>query len=479
MKAIVLPFRQAEELRPFRFLCPDFLLPLVGKPVVEHLVEQLVSCGVRDVTLLCDDRPDEVSPYFGTGERWGCAVKTSPVREAIQLDSLLSTALHGVQGMVCCLPGNLVLSSGLDLFLAHAAENPQSITCPAPFSGGRIFAADAATLINIAQKTSFTNVDDLRAAASVNAVPVSAVETNDLVRLITAPADLLSIQRDVLEELLPGIRIPARKTERGIWIGNHTHIASGARLIPPVMLGSHNRIIGNCQIGPNAVIASHCLVNNSDLIKDSIIMSGTAAGPHTELNGVAARGGALLNLRSGVAVTAPDAFILGEVGAEAERHMPNRLLDSIAALLLLVLLAPFALSLFVLALAIPSMSRVTRGYGNIRMKSLSGEHRRLPFTSREFTFGPILLRRWFGLVQVLTGHLLLVGALPTMDSPSMEGELELDVPRGLFRIWEVEGDPPENDEERIARENYHAVTRTFARDLRIVVQSAGVGPASS
>jgi hypothetical protein len=113
------------------------------------------------------------------------------------------------------------------------------------------------------------------------------------------------------------------------------------------------------------------------------------------------------------------------------------------------------------------------------MKSLSGEHRRLPFMSREFTCGPILLCRWLGLVQVITGHLLLVGALPTMGSSSVESRLELDVPRGLFRIWEVEGALPENEEERIARENFHAVTRTFAGDLKIVLQAARTGQASA
>jgi hypothetical protein len=145
----------------------------------------------------------------------------------------------------------------------------------------------------------------------------------------------------------------------------------------------------------------------------------------------------------------------------------------------LVLLAPIALPLLLLSLVLPTMTRVTGGDGNIRKKSLSGEHRRLPFMSREFTFGPILLRRWPALVQVLTGHLLLVGALPTVGPPQVESGLDLDVARGLFRIWEVEGDLPENDEERIARENFHAVTRSIAGDLRIVVKAAGVFTVSS
>ena len=479
MKAVILPFREAGGLAPLRSLCPDFLLPLADKPVVEHLIEQLVSCGVTDITLLCDDRPDAISRHFGYGERWGCTVTCTAVREGAALHRLLAPVLHGIEGPVLCVPGNLIPASGLESFLASAGDSPTTICCPVTAPDSGLLIAAAALLSRIAKEHPFADMTELTAAARASGIPIAPVAPDCSIRSVALPADLLSLQRDLLEERVTGFRIPARKAGEGIWIGSHTIIASGAVLTPPVMIGSYSRIIGDGRIGPNTVIGSQCLVNNSDLITESILLSGTAAGPHTEFDGLAARGGALVNLKSGVAVTAPDAFILGGIGAEADRLMPGNLPHAAAALLLLLLLAPLALPLYLLSLVIPGMSRLLRLYGNNRQKALSGGHPREQFTTREFTFGPLLLRRWPGLVPVLTGNLLLVGAQPSTEDTPVDSTFEIDAPRGLFRIWEVDGDRPESEEERTARENYHAVTRTVWGDLGILLKAAGTAPPPS
>ena len=98
MKALIFPFQRGESLAPLRSLCPDFLLPMAGKPIVEHLVEQLVTAGIRDVTLLCDDRSEEVAHHFGNGERWGCRLAISSVRDQGGLQRMLRAALHGIRG---------------------------------------------------------------------------------------------------------------------------------------------------------------------------------------------------------------------------------------------------------------------------------------------------------------------------------------------------------------------------------------------
>lgn len=479
MKALILPAGVSRERLSFRSVCPDFLLPLVGKPIVEHLVEQLVTCGITDITLLCDHHPDQVVRHFGKGERWGCTLNIVALREGMELHRVLSTALFGIEGMVLCLDSTLVLSQGLKTFLDKAVTEPQCISYPDLPDQVGLCSGDAALFQKIARECRFETLKTCLEAARSCKIPVTAIAVDFPIRLIALPADLLTIQREILEERLSGIRIPANKAEEGIWLGSHILLPAGYRLLPPVMIGSYTRIGGSGQIGPNVVIGSSCLVNNSDLIQQSIVMHGTAVGPHTELNGLIVSGNMLLNLESGISVTAPDAFILGDVSQEAERLMPGQFLNALAALFCLILMAPLGVPLLLLGLLMPALVRISQNKGNKRVKVLSGVSPQTTFTLREFSFGPLLLRRWPGLVSVITGDLLLAGGLPPKATQESERPLLMEIPFGLFRIWEVEGELPESDEERIARESFHAVTRTFAGDLWIVLKSGTVVPPPS
>lgn len=476
MKALIFPFQQAQALAPLRSLCPDFILPLAGKPLVEHLVEQLVTTGIRDATLLCDDRPEEVVRHFGNGERWGCTLAMSAIREEGGLQRMVRAALYGVTGMVICMPGNLVVSRKLSAFLEEIAGAGNATV--RVISNCNVLALDAATLLSLIEENRFETFDELTELISQK-VSLSPEKKNLHLQIISDLTEFIAVQREILSGGSAEIRIPARSSAEGVWIGDHVQISPDVRLVAPLFIGNHCKISGSGQIGPNAVISPYCLINNSDLISDSLVMTGTATGSHTELTGVAARGNVLVNLRNGATITSPDVFILGDVGSEKAQTAGDFSSTLVAAALLLLLL-PLGLPLLVVSLAVPSLLQQNKYLGNRRIRTLVGDDPRMPFSLRQFSFGPLLLRRWPGLIAVLTGDLTLVGAAPTPVRKAEQREQDsvfgLDATRGLFHIWEVEGDLPESADEQHARENFHYMTRTVGADLKVIVKAATAFP---
>lgn len=467
MKALLFPFQRADELAPLRALCPDFLMPLAGKAVAEHLVEQLVTAGIRDVTLLCDDQPDETARHFGNGERWGCSVTVSAAREQGGLARMARAALHGVEGTVVCLPGNLAVSEQLTRFLDASAgvEGLGELTA----SGfGAAFALNAGALRTLLQQVSCDGLEELAAAAR-HAGLVGGTDGSPGLTTLTTWEGFLQAQRELLEGRRPGSRIPGREVSPGVWLGDHTEVGPGVRLVAPLLVGAHCRVSGTGQLGPNAVVSPYCLINGADLVCDSLVLPGTALGPHTELNGMAARGSTLVNLRNGAVVNTPDAFILGKVGGDGDRRSTGPL-SLLLTFGLLLLLLPVGMPLLVLSLVLPGLVRAERVLGNRRRKVLTGDPPRTPFWLRQFSLGPLLLRRWPGLPSVVAGHLALVGAQATAEES--DPRFGIDAARGLFHIWEVEGEPPESVEEQHVRENFHQVTRTFGADLVVVAKAA-------
>lgn len=476
MKALIFPFQQAQKLAPLRYISPDFLLPLAGKPIVEHLVELLVSSGITDITLLCEDRPEEVVRHFGNGERWGSSISVSAVREGGIL-RMAQAALHGVEGLVLCLPGNPLLSMELFNAVTCCASRGETCNNPGTVSCG-LLATEAGILKELFGEAAEGSLEELAALAVSRGVMATPHEDPLIIDL----NGYIHAQRGALEGRPAWIRIPATRTADSLWIADHVKISSSTVLVPPVFIGSHTQISGAGQIGPNAVISSYSLMNNSDLICDTLVMSGTVTGPHIEMNSMAARGGNMVNLRTGATVTSPDAFILGDVGGVGEQTSGDTGAYLMAAFMMIVLF-PFALPLFIISFAASTLVKSEVRLGNRRLKTLTGGNPRLPFKLRQFTIGPLLLRRWPGLFAVLKGDLALVGASAphAEETIQLEGEslFGLDAPCGLFHIWEVEGDLPESLEEQHARENFHAVTRTFGTDLSIVLRAAIISPPAS
>jgi len=70
-KAIILVGGEGTRLRPFTYELPKVMLPIHGKPMVQHIIEQLQSHGVTDIVLAARYKAEQVKEYFGDGKKFG------------------------------------------------------------------------------------------------------------------------------------------------------------------------------------------------------------------------------------------------------------------------------------------------------------------------------------------------------------------------------------------------------------------------
>lgn len=105
MKAIVIcPDRRAE----VAFLArktPLALVPVLGPSLLSHWLTHLADAGVKAVTLLASDRPDQVRGAVDKGERWGLQLEV--LAEARELSLTEARARFNVENVVLAdrLPG--------------------------------------------------------------------------------------------------------------------------------------------------------------------------------------------------------------------------------------------------------------------------------------------------------------------------------------------------------------------------------------
>ncbi|VVB52698.1 Bifunctional protein GlmU [uncultured archaeon] len=111
MKAVVLAGGYGTRLRPLTFSVPKPMIPLVDRPMLEHIINYLGAFGVDEVIITTNYRRDAIINYFGDGGRWG--VKLSYPEESLPL---------GTAGSVKNVAGSLD-----DTFLVIQGDNITNI----------------------------------------------------------------------------------------------------------------------------------------------------------------------------------------------------------------------------------------------------------------------------------------------------------------------------------------------------------------
>jgi len=74
VKAVILAAGEGSRMRPLTYTRPKAMLPVAGRPILEHLLAEAISAGVTEFIFVVGYRDDQVRRYFGHGERWGATI---------------------------------------------------------------------------------------------------------------------------------------------------------------------------------------------------------------------------------------------------------------------------------------------------------------------------------------------------------------------------------------------------------------------
>jgi mannose-1-phosphate guanylyltransferase / phosphomannomutase len=77
MKAVVMAGGEGTRLRPLTSNQPKPMVPIVGKPCMEHIVELLRDHGFDDIVVTLAFMPQAIRGYFGAGETHGVSIRYS------------------------------------------------------------------------------------------------------------------------------------------------------------------------------------------------------------------------------------------------------------------------------------------------------------------------------------------------------------------------------------------------------------------
>ena len=315
MKAILLAGGRGTRLEPLTSTLPKPMVPLFGRPVLEHLLLHLRRHGITQAAMTLGYLPREITGYFGNGSRWG--MELSYFSEPLPLGTAGGAAncLPFLRGEDCVvLAGDCLWDFDLsDAIERHYARKAQAtlllheVEDPTPFGlvetdgEGRI----RRFLEKPAPEQVFTHQVNtgiyLLSHEVLSAIPrgVPSDFSRDLFpALLEQGAALygdrpegcwidmgsLEAYRRCARLALDGelaLELTQKQIQPGIYADTLPPLAT---LLPPCWVGRDVRIGTSCVIGPYTVLESGTSVGAGAVVRDSILMDCTV-GEDNEIAG--------------------------------------------------------------------------------------------------------------------------------------------------------------------------------------------------
>ena len=299
-------------MRPLTSGRPKVMLPLAGKPVMEHLLVNAAQAGIRDFIFIVGYRDEIIRQYFGNGERWGVDISYISQKKQAGTGDAVRMAAPLVNGDFLVLNGDILttaedlrsLASGNGIIMAVFPAKDVTRLGIVETDGDRLIrihekSADppgnlantgmyrfTADIFDAVKATGKSPRGEYEITATLNSLAQSPGVTCFGVsswRDISYPWDMLEANEILMSGLTPcndGTIEQYASVIGPVSIGDGSTIRSGSYIEGPVIIGSNCDIGPNCFIRPGTVIGDNCHIGAAVEIKNSIIMNGTKIPHH-------------------------------------------------------------------------------------------------------------------------------------------------------------------------------------------------------
>lgn len=164
MDAIIMAGGEGTRLKSVTGNTPKPMALLAGKPVLEHILLLLKKQGIRRVCISLRYRPEAITSYFGSGEKWGLDIKYC----------VESTPLGTAGGVKACMPfcrgdsflvisGDCACDFDLRRLIAAHQVRRSAVTmalfpCTSPLRYGTVLTDGKGRIIAFTEKPSWSKV---------------------------------------------------------------------------------------------------------------------------------------------------------------------------------------------------------------------------------------------------------------------------------------------------------------------------------
>ena len=318
MKAVVMAGGEGTRLRPLTSNQPKPMVPIVGKPCMEHIIDLLRRHDMTEVVVTVAFMPQAIRSYFGDGESLGIDIDYSVEEQPLGTAGSVRLARERLDETFIVISGDALCDVDLtELVEAHKAKGAavtiglKSVDNPLEF--GIVVTDEDGRVERFLEKPSWGQVF----SDTIN-TGIYVLEP-EVLRHIPAdgPYDfskelfplLLEMGRPIYGHVLGGywqdignldqfrqanfdaldgrvqLEVPGLRLRGNVWVSEEVDIGEVEGVEGPAFIGVNCRIADGASIGPYSVLSRGVIVREGARVERSVIDAGTYLGRSAVVEG--------------------------------------------------------------------------------------------------------------------------------------------------------------------------------------------------
>ena len=370
MRAVLMAGGSGTRLRPLTCDLPKPMVPVLNRPIAEHIINLLKRHNITEVIATLYYLPDIMRDYFQDGSEFGVQMTY-----AIEEEQPLGTAgcVKNIQPWLdstfITISGDAITDFNLQEAIAFHREKKSKATLiltrvPNPVEFGVVITDADGKINRFLEKPSLSEVfsDTVNTGTYIlepevlDYLPENEESdfSKDLFPLLLAQEEPMygyiaegywcdvghleayrEAHYDGLEKKVK-LDFPYQEKSMGVWVGSNTYVDPSAKIESPVMIGDNCRIGARVKIQAGTVIGDNVTIGSDATLKRPIIWNGATIGEEAHLRACTISRGTRMDRRS----QALEGSVIGSlsiVGEEAQiapsvRVWPSKRIESGAIL---------------------------------------------------------------------------------------------------------------------------------------------------
>lgn len=351
MRAVLMAGGSGTRLRPLTCELPKPMVPILNRPIAEHIVNLLKRNDITEIIATLHYLPDVMKDYFQDGSAFGVNMKY-----AVEDDQPLGTAgcVKNIEEMLdntfLVISGDSITDFDLKNAIAfHRAKGSKATLILArvhnPIEFGVVITDKQHKILRFLEKPSTSEIFSDTVNTGTYILEPEVLQylpfdeesdfSQDLFPLLLEKGEPMygyvaesywcdvghlevyrEAQYDALDRRVV-IDFAYQETEPGIWIGENTYIDSTAVVESPCLIGSNCRIGARVKISAGTVIGDNVNINADAELNRPIIWNGVLIGEEAILSACVIARGTRVDRRAQIS----EGAIIGQlcnIGEEAQ-----------------------------------------------------------------------------------------------------------------------------------------------------------------
>jgi mannose-1-phosphate guanylyltransferase / phosphomannomutase len=318
VKAVVMAGGEGTRLRPLTSNQPKPMVPIVGKPCMEHILELLREHGFEDVIVTVAFLPQAIRSYFGNGESLGLAIEYSVEESPLGTAGSVRLASGKLDDTFLVISGDALCDIDLTRLVEFHREKGAAVTIGLksvdnPLEFGIVVTDEEGRVERFLEKPSWGQVfsDTINTGIYVldpevlRHVPTDrpydfSKELFPLLLEMGRPIyghvcdgywqDIGNLDQyrqanfDALDERVR-LNVEGILLRGNIWVGEGVDIEDLGRIEGPAFIGNYCRISPDASVGAHTVLATSVTLREGARIERSVVDASTYIGRSAVIEG--------------------------------------------------------------------------------------------------------------------------------------------------------------------------------------------------